>query len=174
MRRGWLLLGFWLAATGLSADPPAPPPSNSQKELQQPLTLDDGKPTQTAPAPEPSGWRAVGSLLLVGGLAGASLWALKKYGKGRLPGTGGGKLQLEETLALGERRYVSILRCEEDRFLVAMTPQGITLLSHLDGIPGTAAPTFDQEFGAALDQQIHLPHPLLIRDAEALLQNHRP
>lgn len=169
MRHGWLILGFWLAATGLHADPPAPAPSPSQKELQQPLALDDGKPTQSAPLPEPSAWRAAGSLLLVGGLAVGSLWALKKYGKGRLPGTGGGRLQLEETLALGERRYVSILRCEDERFLVAMTPQGVTLLSHLDLNPRTAV----DNFGNAFDEQMNLPHPVPIRDAEEMLRNGR-
>lgn len=154
---------------GLYADPPALPPSASQKELQQPISLDDGKPTQSAPSQEPSGWRTAGSLLLVAGLAGLSLWALKKYGQGRLPGTGGGKLRMEETLALGERRFVSILRCEEERFLVALTPQGITLLSRLDGIPGTAA----GDFGEALEQQMNLPHPLPVRDAEALFKGNR-
>lgn len=169
VRKVGLLLGFWLVSTGLWADPPAPAPTPAQKELQQPLSLDDGKPTSQAPAPEPSGWRTVGSMLLVGGLAMGSLWALKKWGQGRLPGTGGGKLRMEETLALGERRFVSILRCEDERYLLALTPQGITLLSKLDGIPGTAAP----DFGEALDEQLNLPHPLPVRDAEALLKGNR-
>jgi flagellar biogenesis protein FliO len=120
--------------------------------------------------PEPSGWRTLGSLLVVGGLAGASLWALKKWGQGRLPGTGGGKLRVEETLALGERRFVSILNCEEERFLVALTPQGITLLSRLDGLaqvqPGEPTPAFSE----ALAGQMGLPRPMPVREAEALIK----
>ncbi|HEX4845992.1 MAG TPA: flagellar biosynthetic protein FliO, partial [Geothrix sp.] len=135
LRRMVLLMGL-LAGLGLGAqgaERPAPPPTPAEKELQAPLTLDDGKPTPgQAPEAAPSGLRAFGSLVLVLGLAGASLWALKKYGRGRIPGGGGGKLRVEETLALGDRRYVSILDAEGERFLIALTPQGIQLISRLD------------------------------------------
>ncbi len=160
-----LLAGLALGAQGST---PAPlPPTASEKELQAPLTLEDGKPTpaQTPEAPA-SGWRAFGSLVLVLGLAGASLWGLKKYGRGRLPGGGGGKLRVEETLALGDRRFVSILDVEGERFLLALTPQSISLLSRLDpgdrGEPGT--------FDEALSRQVDLGRPVPVKEMEALLK----
>ena len=170
MLRRWMLTLGLMVGLGLGVqaeDRPTPPPSPAEKELQAPLTLEDGKPTQgqvlEAPA---SGLRAFGSLVLVLGLAGASLWALKKYGRGRVPGGGGGKLRMEETLALGDRRFVSILEAEGQRFLLALTPQGIQLISRLDpgdrGEPGT--------FDEALSRQVDLGRPVPVREMEALLK----
>jgi flagellar biosynthetic protein FliO len=160
-----LLAGLGLGAQGSGRS--APPPSPSERELQAPLTLEDGKPTQgQAPEPAASGLRTFGSLVLVLGLAGVSLWALKKYGRGRIPGGGGGKLKVQETLSLGDRRFVSILEVEGQRFLIALTPQGISLLSRLDpedrGEPGT--------FDEALSRQVDLGRPVPVREMEAMLK----
>jgi len=160
-----LLTGLGLGAQ--SASRPPLPPTASEKELQAPLTLDDGKPTQAqAPEAPASGWRAFGSLVLVLGLAGLSFWGLKKYGRGRLPGSGGGRLRVEETLALGDRRYVSILEVEGERFLLALTPQGISLLSRLD--PGDRGEP--DAFDAALSRQVDLGRPVPVKEMEALLK----
>ncbi len=160
-----MLLGLALGAQG--ADRPAPPPTASEKELQAPLTLEDGKPTPGQPVEAPpSGLRAFGSLVLVLGLAAASLWALKKYGRGRIPGSGGQKLRVEETLALGDRRYVSILDAEGERFLIALTPQGISLLSKLDPGERGEPDTFDE----ALSRQVDLGRPVPVREMEAMLR----
>jgi flagellar biogenesis protein FliO len=169
LRRLVFVLGL-VAGLGLgaqAADRPTPPPSPAEKELQAPLTLEDGKPTQGRP-PEasPSGLRAFGSLVLVLGIAGASLWALKKYGRGRLPGGGGGKLRVEETLALGDRRFVSILDVEGDRFLLALTPQGIQLISRLDPRDAGGHSSFDD----ALSRQVDLGRPVPVKEMEALLK----
>ncbi len=160
-----LVVGLGLGAQ--SAERPVPPPTASEKELQAPLTLEDGKPTQgQPPEPGPSGLRVFGSLVLVLGLAGASLWALKRYGRGRIPGGGGGKLRVEETLALGDRRFVSILDVEGERFLIALTPQGINLVSRLDpGDRGEPA-TFED----ALARQVDLGRPVPVKEMEALLK----
>ncbi|MBK7293865.1 MAG: FliO/MopB family protein [Holophagaceae bacterium] len=131
------------------------------------MTLEDGKPTPGQPAEAPpSGLRAFGSLVLVLGLAGASLWALKKYGRGRIPGGGGHKLRVEETLALGDRRFVSILDVEGERFLIALTPQAISLLSRLDPGDRGEAGTFDD----ALHRQVDLGRPVPVREMEAMLK----
>lgn len=170
MARRWILVLGMLASLGLGAQGtgrPAPPMTPAEKELQAPLTLEDGKPTPgQAPEPAPSGLRAFGSLVLVLGLAGGSLWALKKYGRGRLPGGGGGKLRVEETLALGDRRFVSILDAEGERFLIGLTPQGIQLISRLDpGDRGEPA-TFDE----ALSRQVDLGRPVPVKEMEELLK----
>ena len=170
MLRKWVLSLGLMAGLGLGAqatDRPAPPPTSSEKELQAPLTLEDGKPTQSqTPEAPPSGLRAFGSLVLVLGLAGASLWALKKYGRGRIPGGGGGKLKVEETLALGDRRFVSILDVEGERFLIALTPQGIHLISRLDPGDRGEPDTFDH----ALSRQVDLGRPVPVKEMEALLK----
>lgn len=170
MLRRWMLFLGLLAGLGLGAqaqDRSAPPPTAAEKELQAPLTLEDGKPTPGQPVEAPpSGLRAFGSLVLVLGLAGASLWALKKYGRGRIPGGGGQKLRVEETLALGDRRFVSILDVEGERFLIALTPQAISLLSRLDPGDRGEAGTFDD----ALHRQVDLGRPVPVREMEAMLK----
>ncbi|MDE3032282.1 MAG: flagellar biosynthetic protein FliO [Acidobacteriota bacterium] len=169
-RRIWLGLAM-VAALGLSAQKapdPAPPPSQAEKELQAPYSLDDGKPTQGQRTDAgPSALRAFGSLVLVLGLVSLSLWALKKYGRGRLPGGGHGKLKVEETLALGDRRFVSILDAEGERFLIALSPQGIALLARLDGLEQANG---EKGFEQALAQQGDLGRPMPVKEMEALLK----
>ena len=170
IRKALLCLGI-LAVCGLGLSAQAPPPSPAEKELQQPLVLDDVKPTQGQPLrSEPSGWRAFGSTLLVIGLAGGGLWAFRRYGMKKFPGSGGGRLKVEETLALGDRRFVSILRAEEERFLLALSPQGITLLARLDGVE--AAPP--GSFGETLERHVELTRPTSVREVEAMMKGDQP
>ena len=166
--KGLILSGILLASGFAAAQTPAPSPS--ERELQAPLVMDDGKPTQARAESAPSGWRALGSMLLVLGLAGSGLWAFKRWGAKRLPGSGGTRLNVEETLALGERRFVSILRADDELFLLALGPQGITLLARLDhveeGGPGT--------FAAAMERQADIATPMAVRDVEAMMRGEQP
>jgi flagellar biogenesis protein FliO len=146
----------------------APQPGPSEQALRAPLDLKDEKPTQgQASGSEPSAWRAFGSVVLVVGLAGGGLWAFRKWGVKRLPGSGGHRLQMEETLSLGDRRFVSILKADDERFLIALSPQSITLLARLDNLE---APSFEN----ALGQQMELNHPMAVKDMEALIKGDRP
>ncbi len=167
----FILLGA-LLGLGLTGFAQAPAPSPSERELQAPLTLDDGKPTQGSAAPSagPSGWRALGSLVLVCGLAGGGLWAFRRWGASRLPGSGGSRLKVEETLALGDRRFVSILKVDEERFLIALGPQGVSLMTRLDSVEAGGPPRFTE----ALDRQVNLGAPMAVRDMEALLKREQP
>jgi flagellar biogenesis protein FliO len=170
MRKVLFCLGI-LVASGLGAQAQTPPASPAEKELQQPLLLNDDKPTQAQVVrSEPSGWRAFGSTLLVIGLAGGSLWAFRKYGMKKFPGSGGSRLKVEETLALGDRRFVSILRADEELFLIALGPQGITLLARMDGVE-TAPP---ESFGEALEHHVELTRPTSVREVEAMIKGDRP
>jgi flagellar biogenesis protein FliO len=166
IHRTLIFIGMALGlATAALAQVPAPTPA--QQELQAPMVLDDGKPTQAQAAPaEPSGLRTLGSLLLVLGLVGGGLYLLRKYGMRRLPGSGGGRLKLEETLALGDRRFVSILRADEERYLLAMGPQGVTLISRLR----EPEPSFE----AALQQQVETGRPMPMKELERLIQGEQP
>lgn len=163
LRKLWISVMFAFGALALQAQP-APTPA--QKELAQPLQWEDGKATQGqgADTAGPSGWSALGSLLVVLGLALGGLHLLKKYGRKHLPGSGGGKLKVAETLALGDRRYVSIIEAEGERFLIALHPQGISLLSRLDGLTPPA------DFGTHLQQaETHAPIPL--KEMEARIRS---
>lgn len=155
----------------VSARAQSPAPGPSEKALQAPLNLNDEKPTpgQTA-ASEPSGWRAFGSVILVLGLAGGGLYAFRRWGAKRLPGGGGSRLKVEETLSLGDRRFVSILKADDERFLIALSPQSITLLARMDSFEAPA----NQAFDTALDQQMALNRPMPVKDVEAMINGGRP
>ena len=172
LRKATICLGLALGLGFSLQAQPAPTPS--EKELQAPLVLEDGKPTvQGVPDQGPSAWRALGSMTLVLGLAGGALWALRRWGIKRLPGTGGSRLQVEETLALGDRRFVSILRAEHERFLIALSPGGITLLSRLELPDQEMEPGFAETLAR---QQSPLPRnqPIPVKEMEALLRGERP
>ena len=170
MRKLLLCLGI-IGITAFGAQAQTPPPGTSEKELQQPLVLDDVKPTQGQPVrSEPSGWRALGSTVLVLGLAGGALWAFRKYGMKRLPGNGGARLKVEETLALGDRRFVSILRADDEHFLLALGPQGVTLLARLDGMETAPPPSFAE----ALERHVEVTRPTSVRDVEAMMKGEQP
>ena len=172
------MLGKWLLLVGLAlglsvgALAQTPPPSPSERELQAPLVLDDGKPTQgQAPASAgPSGWRALGSMVLVLGLAGGGLWAFRRWGINKLPGSGGNRLKVEETLALGDRRFISILKVDDERFLIALSPQGVNLMTRLDNVEAGGP----AEFAEALDRQVELTGPMAVRDMEAMIRRENP
>lgn len=159
-----LVLSLILA---LGAGFPAWAQTSSQQELSTPYVSDDGKPTQ-AVGSEPSALRAFFSMMVVLGLVGGGLWALKKYGPKRLPmGSGGKRLRVEESLPLGDRRFVSIVKADGEEFLLALSPQGITLLARLDGV-STAPPA---DFDAALAREVDLSQgPIAIRDMERMIQ----
>jgi len=151
----------------------APVPSPSEQALQESMQMGEGDvnpQTQNADTPlakPPSPWRAFGSLAFVLAIAGAGVWALRKWGIKRLPGSGGSRMKIEETLALGERRYVSILKVDEERFLISSFPSGIGFLARLDL-------TVEPGFGHALEQQIQIQAPIPVRDMEARLKGDQP
>jgi flagellar biogenesis protein FliO len=166
-----LLSLLLLAGTGLPALAQTPPPSPSEQELQAPLTLGDEKPAQGQPYSEPSGWRALGSVIIVLGLAGGGLWAFRKWGAKRIPGSGGSRLKVEETLSFGDRRHVSILKADDEHFLIALSPQGIQLLARLDGNLETPDPG---PFAQTLERQVELGRPVPVKEMEAMIQRERP
>jgi len=61
------------------------------------------------------------------------------------------KLQLVDSLGLGERRSVSVLCLEGRRFLIGSTPQSVTLLAELQPDPASASGTMAT--GPALTNQ---------------------
>ena len=165
-----LLFCSVLSFAAMAQSPSRPPaPSPSENELNADLDMGgEGVNPQTQEVNKPpSAWRAFGSLVFVLGIAGGGVWALKKWGIKRLPGSGGNRMKVEETLALGERRFVSILKVDDERFLIASYPQGVGLLARLDG-------NAELGFGHQLDREIQLQSPIPVREMEAQLNGELP
>lgn len=75
--------------------------------------------------------RVIGALALVIGLFLGGVWLVKNWQRlgvqrGRTP-----KLNILETRSLGGRHSVSVIGYEQERFLIATSPTGVNLLSHL-------------------------------------------
>jgi flagellar biogenesis protein FliO len=88
----------------------------------------------TAPALPDAGLsllRVFGALALVIGIFLGGIWLFKNWQRlavqrGRAP-----KLNILETRSLGGRHSVSVIGYEQERFLIASSPAGVNLLSHL-------------------------------------------
>jgi flagellar biogenesis protein FliO len=75
--------------------------------------------------------RVFGALALVIGVFLGGAWLFKNWQRlatqrGRAP-----KLNILETRSLGGRHSVSVIGYEQERFLIATSPNGVSLLSHL-------------------------------------------
>jgi flagellar biogenesis protein FliO len=114
-------------------------------------------PVTAPPFPEASVSlvRVVGALALVLGLFLGGAWLFKNWQRlgiqrGRQP-----KLNVFETRSLGARQAVFVVGYERQRFLVATSPAGVNLLSHLpdaDAVEAAAPekPGGPMSFGQAL------------------------
>lgn len=97
------------------------------------VTAAESGPTPPAPLPDTGAAliRVVGALFLVFALLFGGVWLAKNWQrlalrKGRTP-----KLRLLEAQSLGGRQGVYVLAYEQQRFLIAASPNGVSLLSHL-------------------------------------------
>jgi flagellar biogenesis protein FliO len=87
--------------------------------------------TSSSPGAGLSFIRVIGALALVIGLFLGGVWFFKNWQRlairrGRAP-----KLNILETRSLGNRHAVFVIGYERERFLVASSPTGVNLLSHL-------------------------------------------
>lgn len=86
-----------------------------------------------SPLPDPTGSliRILGAFVLVIGIFLGGVWFFKNWQRitiqrGRTP-----KLNVFETRSLGGRHAVYVVGYEQERFLIASSPNGVNLLSHL-------------------------------------------
>lgn len=101
--------------------------------------------------------RVMGALALVLGLFLAGAWLFKNWQRLAIPRGRQPKLNILETRSLGARQAVVVVGYERQRFLVATSPAGINLLSHLPEADATepesaAKPAGPMSFGQALTQ----------------------
>ena len=105
-------------------------------------------------------FRVFGALVLVLGLFLGGVWLFRNWQRlalqrGRLP-----KLSVVETRSLGGRQAIYVIGYEQERFLIASSAAGVSLLTHLPsaapageaGANETPAPA--QPFAATLAQML--------------------
>ena len=150
------------------APPLASVPVSQPKEL--PFKLNDRNELATE-APSASGLllRTFGALLFIVGLIAAAGWGLRYFGVinfGKQQGETAG-LRVLDTVPLGERRTLTLVKFGERTLLIGSTPQGLTLLAEqadeaepqssymptvrtvTDLLDVNAAPPFEQEMARA-------------------------
>jgi flagellar biosynthetic protein FliO len=99
------------------------------------LALSGSTAFASTPGPLPdtglSVLRVVGSLAFVLALFFGGVWVVKN--RRRLPGLRGRAplLNVLEVRSLGNRQSLCLIACEQQRLLLAVSPSGVTLLSHL-------------------------------------------
>ena len=96
-------------------------------------TVGTNAPLTVPPFPEAgvSLLRITGALALVLGLFLGGVWVFKNWQRLALQRQHQPKLNILETRSLGARQAVFVVGYEQQRFLVAASPAGINLLSHL-------------------------------------------
>jgi flagellar biogenesis protein FliO len=75
--------------------------------------------------------RVVGALVLVIGLFLCGVWLFRNWQRGGGQCGRAPKLSILETRSLGGRHAIYVIGYERERFLIASSPGGVNLLSHL-------------------------------------------
>jgi len=79
--------------------------------------------------------RTLGALLLIVGLIVAAAWGMKRWGGARFgaPREDAPELAILNSVSLGDRRSVAIVRFGQRNLLIGSTPQSVTLLAETEG-----------------------------------------
>ena len=88
--------------------------------------------------------RVMGSLALVLGLFLGGVWLFKNWRRLSSPRGQKPKLNIHETRSLGARQAVFVVGYEKQRFLVATSAAGVSLLSHLPDAEAGEAETMEK------------------------------
>ena len=96
--------------------------------------------------------RVCGAFLLVMAVFLGSVWLFRNWQRLAVQKNGGAKLNLIEVKSLGQRQALYVVGYQQQRMLLASSPAGIMLVSHLpDAAEGEkAAPPAPVSFAAAL------------------------
>jgi flagellar biogenesis protein FliO len=101
--------------------------------------------------------RVVGALMLVLGLFLAGVWLYKNWQRLALQRGRPAQLQLIEMKALGSKQVLYVVGYQQQRLLLASSPAGVTLVSHLppaDAIEAGPGSISGQNFVQALQQAL--------------------
>jgi flagellar biogenesis protein FliO len=95
--------------------------------------------TPSLPDVAPSVFRVFGALVLVIGIFLGGVWLFRNWQRLALQRGGPPKLNILETRSLGGRQALYVVGYEQGRFLIASSPAGVSLLSHLPDATGEEA-----------------------------------
>jgi len=76
-------------------------------------------------------FRVIGALALVIGLFLGGVWLFRNWRRLSMQRNGRPKLNVIETRSLGGRHALYVVGYENERFLIASSPSGVNMLSHL-------------------------------------------
>ncbi len=103
----------WAAEAGASAPPPITPPDLWASLL-----------------------RVSGALVLVLGIFFGGVWVFRNWQRVAVRRGPGRKLEVKEVRPLGGRQAIYVVGYERERFLLASSPAGVSLLAHLPRATG--------------------------------------
>jgi flagellar protein FliO/FliZ len=157
-----------------AAPSPSPEVNTQQTAVPQSSPVDDSgdrlpfmaestrEEQQAAPSTGGLMLRTLGALLLIVGLIVAAAWGMKKFGGGRF-----GKavedapnLQVLNSVGLGDKRSIAVIRFGQRTMLIGSTAQSITLLAEehnqpfASGLPSVAEMLGETEAIAFADQLV--------------------
>jgi flagellar biogenesis protein FliO len=99
-------------------------------------------------------FRVLGALILVIAIFLGGVWLFKNWQRVTAGKNGAAKLNLLEVKSLGQRQAIYVVGYQQQRMLLASSPAGITLLSHLPAADETeiATPAPKMNFAEAFQQ----------------------
>ncbi len=156
--RAWKRLAFYFLIAALVAafEPSLFAQTNTNLVVVTPITTAS---TPNIPNTTSSALRVFGALIFVIALFLGGVWMFRNWQ--RMSGNKSGvkpKLQLLEVKSLGTRQSIYVIGYQQQRMLLASSPAGITLLSHLpnseEAESATATPA-RMSFADALQQVLH-------------------
>lgn len=125
------------------------PATNETTAVTEPATnyVAAPLPSSTAPVflPEPANGgfssflRVIGALALVIGLFLGGAWFFRNWQRLNIQRGNRPRLNLIETRSLGGRHAIHVIGYENERFLIASSPSGVNLLSHLPAATAEAS-----------------------------------
>ena len=108
---------------------------------------------QTSPLPDAgaSAFRVCGAFFVVVAFFLGGVWLFRNWQRLTVQKGGGARLSLLEVKSLGQRQAIYVVGYQQQRMLLASSPAGVTLLSHLPeaGEAETAAPAANLSFAEA-------------------------
>ncbi len=124
------------------------PATNEIAAAAEPATNYVAAPLASSPAPpflpEPANGgfssflRVLGALALVIGLFLGSAWFFRNWQRLNVQRSGRPRLNIIETRSLGGRHVIHVIGYENERFLIASSPSGVNMLSHLPAATETS------------------------------------
>lgn len=125
-----------------------------------PILSTNAPPALIVPDASFSVIRVFGALTLVLALFLGGVWLFKSWQRFALPRGRSSRLQVIETRALGGKHVLYVIGYQQERLLLAASPAGVTLVSHLPAadpteLASSQAGAANSNFVQVLQQAVH-------------------